>query len=139
MMINKRFVVDTNVLISALLIKDSSAFKAIQTIEKIGFTLYSDQTLEEITQVLQRKKFDKYLTIEERQEFILKFVEKSESVIITESITVCRDSKDNKFLELAISGKADFIITGDEDLLILNPFQNISIMTISEFLKLCNE
>lgn len=138
-MINKRFVVDTNVLISALLIKDSSAFKAIQTIEKIGFTLYSDQTLEEITQVLQRKKFDKYLTIEERQEFILKFVEKSESVIMTESITVCRDSKDNKFLELAVSGKADFIITGDEDLLILNPFQNISIMTISEFLKLCNE
>ncbi|MGK7885876.1 MAG: putative toxin-antitoxin system toxin component, PIN family [Crocosphaera sp.] len=135
----KRFVIDTNVLVSALLIKKSSAFKVIKIVEKIGITLYSEQTLDEITQVLQRKKFDKYLTIEERQEFILKFIEKSELVTVTDSINICRDSKDNQFLELAVSGKANCIITGDEDLLILNPFRNIPIITVNHFLKLYDE
>ncbi|MDJ0582508.1 putative toxin-antitoxin system toxin component, PIN family [Crocosphaera sp.] len=135
----KRFVIDTNVLVSALLIKKSSAFKVIKIVENIGITLYSEQTLDEITQVLQRKKFDKYLTIEERQEFILKFIEKSELVTVTDSINICRDSKDNQFLELAVSGKANCIITGDEDLLILNPFRSIPIITVNHFLKLYDE
>ncbi len=139
MMNYKRFVIDTNVLVSALLIKKSSAFKVIKIVENIGITLYSEQTLDEITQVLQRKKFDKYLTIEERQEFILKFIEKSELVTVTDSINICRDSKDNQFLELAVSGKANCIITGDEDLLILNPFRSIPIITVNHFLKLYDE
>ncbi|MEA5512102.1 putative toxin-antitoxin system toxin component, PIN family [Crocosphaera sp. UHCC 0190] len=133
---NKRFVLDTNILVSALLIKNSSTFKVIKIIETIGVTLYSEDTLQEINQVLTRKKFDKYLTLEEKQEFILKFIERSELVRITEIITICRDSKDNKFLELAVSGKADFIITGDQDLLILNPFKNIPVITVNEFLKM---
>lgn len=133
---NKRFVLDTNILVSALLIKNSSPFKLIKIIETIGITLYSEETIQEINQVLNRKKFDKYLTSEEKQKFLLKFIERSELVIITEIITICRDSKDNKFLELAISGKADFIITGDQDLLVLNPWKNISIVTVSEFLRL---
>ncbi len=139
MMNHKHFVIDTNVLVSALLIKKSSAFKVIKVVEELGITLYSEQTLDEITQVLQRKKFDKYLTIEERQKFILKFIEKSELVTVTDSITICRDSKDNQFLELAVSGKADCIITGDEDLLLLNPFKNIPIITVNDFLKLYDE
>ena len=53
-------------------------------------------------------------------------------------IDICRDPKDNKFLELAVSGKADFIITGDQDLLVLNPFRNIEIITINEFLTRFN-
>ncbi len=131
---NKRFVLDTNILISALLIKNSPPFKVIKIIETIGVTLYSEETLQEINQVLTRKKFDKYLTSEEKQEFIVKLVEKSELVKIQEVIDVCRDSKDNKFLEVAVSGQADFIITGDKDLLVLNPFRNIGIITVNEFL-----
>ncbi|WP_228060419.1 MULTISPECIES: putative toxin-antitoxin system toxin component, PIN family [unclassified Coleofasciculus] len=50
-------------------------------------------------------------------------------VKITETIPVCRDEKDNKFLELAVSGNANIIITGDLDLLVLNPFQSIEILT----------
>ena len=131
---NKRFVLDTNILISALLIKNSPPFKVIKIVETIGFTLYSEETLQEINQVLTRKKFDKYLTSEEKQEFIVKFVEKSELIKIQEVIDVCRDSKDNKFLEVAVCGEADFIITGDQDLLILNPFRNIDIIPVNEFL-----
>ena len=131
---NKRFVLDTNILISALLVKNSTPFKVIKIVETIGVTLYSSETLQEINQVLKRKKFDKYLTSEEKQEFIVKLVKKSELVKIQEVIDVCRDSKDNKFLEVAVSGQADFIITGDKYLLVLNPFRNIGIITVNEFL-----
>ncbi|MBE9235436.1 putative toxin-antitoxin system toxin component, PIN family [Anabaena aphanizomenioides LEGE 00250] len=137
-MINKRFVLDNNILVSALLIKNSPPFQIIKLIESQGLILYSEATLLELNRVLSRKKFERYFTVEEKQEFILKLIEMSELVEIKESITICRDPKDDKFLELAISGKADFIITGDQDLLILNPFRNIEIITAHEFLTRFN-
>jgi uncharacterized protein len=71
--------------------------------------------------------------LEERQIFITKYITSSELVTIKEKIVVCRDVKDNKFLELAVSGNADIIITGDQDLLVLNPFQDIKIITPENF------
>jgi len=53
---------------------------------------------------------------------------------ILERVDLCRDEKDNKFLEVAINGKADYLITGDNDLLVLRPFQDVKIMTVNEFL-----
>jgi len=135
---NNRFVLDNNILVSALLIKNSPPFRIIRKIEEQGIILYSEPTLLELNRVLSRKKFDKYFTLEEKQEFILKLIEMSELIEIKESITICRDSKDDKFLELAISGNADFIITGDQDLLVLNPFRNIEIITANEFLTRFN-
>ena len=62
----------------------------------------------------------------------------AEIIIVFEEIDICRDPKDNKFLEVAVNGKADFIITGDKDLLVLNPFQGIEIITVNEFLSRFN-
>ncbi|MEG4866221.1 MULTISPECIES: putative toxin-antitoxin system toxin component, PIN family [unclassified Microcoleus] len=129
-----RFVVDTNVLISALLFKNSVPFLAIELAEKQGIILYSEATLNELEQVLNRKKFNKYLSLEDRQVFLLKFISASELVSITEKIAVCRDEKDNKFLELAVSGNANVIVTGDLDLLVLNPFQAVEIVTPDMFI-----
>ena len=129
-----RFVVDTNVLISALLFKNSVPFRAIELAEKQGIILYSEATLNELEQVLNRKKFNKYLSLEDRQVFLLKFISTSELVSITEKIAVCRDEKDNKFLELAVSGNANVIVTGDLDLLVLNPFQAVEIVTPDIFI-----
>ncbi len=129
-----RFVVDTNVLISALLFKTSVPFRAIELAEKQGIILYSEATLNELEQVLNRKKFNKYLSLEDRQLFLLKFISSSQLVSITENITVCRDEKDNKFLELAVSGNANIIVTGDLDLLVLNPFQAVEILTPDMFI-----
>ena len=123
-MMNSRFVLDNNILVSALLVKNSAPFWVIKKVEEMGVILYSEATLLELNQVLNRKKFVKYFTVEEKQEFIVKLIESAELVAITESIDVCRDPKDNKFLELAVSGEADFIISGDRDLLVLNPFRN---------------
>jgi len=124
-----RFVLDTNVLISALLFKTSVPFRAIELAEKQGIILYSEATLNELEQVLNRKKFNKYLSLEDRQLFLLKFISSSQLVSITENITVCRDEKDNQFLELAVSGNANLIVTGDMDLLVLSPFQSVEIVT----------
>ncbi|MFN8968710.1 MAG: putative toxin-antitoxin system toxin component, PIN family [Pseudanabaena sp.] len=132
---SKRFVVDNNILVSALLVKNSAPFQVISKIEERGVILYSEVTLLELNQVLSRKKFIKYFAIEEKQAFIFKLLEKAELVEIEESINICRDPKDDKFLELAVSGKADFIITGDQDLLVLNPFRNIEIITAKDFLS----
>ena len=137
-MMNSRFVLDNNILVSALLVKHSSPFWVIKKVEEMGVILYSEATLLELNQVLNRKKFVKYFTVEEKQEFIVKLIESAELVAITESIDVCRDPKDNKFLELAVSGEADFIISGDLDLLVLNPFRNIEIITANDFLTRFN-
>lgn len=131
-----RFVLDTNVLISALLFKTSVPFQAIELAEKQGIILYSEATLNELEQVLNRKKFNKYLSLEDRQVFLLKFISSSQLVSITENITICRDEKDNKFLELAVSGNANVIVTGDLDLLILNPFQAVEILTPDMFIDI---
>jgi putative PIN family toxin of toxin-antitoxin system len=135
---NRRFVLDNNILVSALLVKNSAPFWVITKVEEMGVILYSEATLLELNQVLNRKKFVKYFTVEEKQEFIVKLIESGELVVITESIDVCRDPKDNKFLELAVSGEADFIVSGDQDLLVLNPFRNIEIITANDFLTRFN-
>jgi putative PIN family toxin of toxin-antitoxin system len=133
------FVIDTNVIVSALLFKQSIPFKAVKIAEK-GAILHSESTLTELREVLNRRKFDKYLEIEERQKFLIKFVDTSRHILIQETISICRDAKDNKFLELAVNGDAQFIITGDQDLLVLNPFRGIKIITpeilVSEFRNL---
>ena len=84
---------------------------------------------------LIRKKFDKYLSLEKRLQFIYSLRNKAEMVDITETIDICRDPKDNKFLELAISGNATHIITGDKDLLELHPFRDVLILTPSQLLN----
>lgn len=90
----------------------------------------------ELEEVVNRKKFDKYISKEKRIQFIAKFFDDVEIIDIVETVIACRDRKDDKFLELAVNGKADYIITGDQDLLVLHPFRNIEIISVSEYLKL---
>ncbi len=131
-----RLVFDTNIIISAMLFEGSKPSKAFGVGIKQGVILFSSSTLSELEDVLWRKKFDPYISHEERKQFLSSFILHSTPVEINETITECRDSKDNKFLELAVCGKADFIISGDKDLLILNPFRNIQILTPHNFINL---
>src|SRR5947208_2842224 len=79
----------------------------------------------DLRDVLSRKKFDRYLTTEEREQFLVGLLQRAEVVEIAESINACRDSKDNKFLEVAVNGHATCLVTGDGDLLSLHPFRDI--------------
>jgi predicted nucleic acid-binding protein len=84
--------------------------------------------------VLGREKFDRYLTREERDQCLIKLLHEATLVEIGEEVRACRDPKDDKFLELAVSGRASCLVTGDQDLLILHPFRGIPIMTPAQFL-----
>jgi putative PIN family toxin of toxin-antitoxin system len=77
--------------------------------------------------VIYRKKFDRYISNEQRDQFLTAPVQTGTLIEITEDIRVCRDSKDNMILELAVNGQADVIVSGDDDLLALHPFRGISI------------
>jgi putative PIN family toxin of toxin-antitoxin system len=130
-----RVVFDTNVLVSALLFENTTPAQAFFAALKNGKVLLSALLAEEINRILYRPKFDRYLTFEQREDFIAALVESSVLVEITETIAVCRDPKDNMLLELAASGKADVIVTGDSDLLILHPFRDIPVLNPKDFLE----
>ena len=129
-----RFVFDANVIVSAFLFKTSPPRLALETAKNQGIIILSEMVIDELSNVLSRSKFDRYLAKSIRQELLETLVEASLLVQPSESIDECRDPKDNKYLELAISGHAESLITGDEDLLVLNPFRNIKIITVLEFL-----
>jgi putative PIN family toxin of toxin-antitoxin system len=94
--------------------------------------------LAEVEQVLSRKKFHKVLSLDKRQRFLHSLRSVAQLVSIASQIQLCRDPRDDKFLELAVDGNADGIITGDEDLLAHDPFGNIRILTPKQFLELRN-
>ncbi|MBD0372590.1 MAG: putative toxin-antitoxin system toxin component, PIN family [Pyrinomonadaceae bacterium] len=129
-----RFVFDTNVIVSAALLAGSIPRQAFDKAIDEGRILISVPVLLELSEVLSRNKLNKYLLEEDRMRFLIALLKEAELVEITEVITDCRDIKDNKFLELAVSGKADCIVSGDEDLLVLNPFRATPILTPKEFL-----
>src|ERR1700753_2888523 len=99
-----------------------------------GTILISVPVLLELAEVLSRRKLDKYVLVEERMRFLVALLKEAEIVEVADTITDCRDEKDNKFLELAVSGEAHYIVSGDEDLLVLNPFRGIQSLTPREFL-----
>ena len=95
----------------------------------MGKFLISRATVEDLNDVLRRKGFEKYVTEEERMEFLSVFVGDGVLLDIVERVMACRNSKDDKFLELAVNGKVTCIVSADQDLLVLHPFRGIAIMT----------
>jgi putative PIN family toxin of toxin-antitoxin system len=130
-----RLVVDNNALVSRLLIPGSVPGRAVRKAVDEGQLLVSEAPLEELADVLARAKFDPYVSIADRQEFIRLLGRVAELVPITFTLRACRDPKDDKILELAVNGRADLIVTGDKDLLELNPFRDIPIITPAEYLE----
>jgi putative PIN family toxin of toxin-antitoxin system len=132
---NNFFVFDTNSLISAALILSSVNAKALDAALDVGRLVISEPVLQEFKEVIFRKKFDRYfLNLAERLEAIDKIEQNSVWFSPVEIISECRDPKDNKFLELALACDASCIISGDDDLLVLNPFRTIPILNASNFL-----
>ena len=103
-------------------------------IEATGVFLFSDATLAELAEVLARRKFDAYVDRNLRDRFLASILACSERVDVRESINVCRDPKDDRILEVAVTGGADYLITGDQDLLMLENFRGIPILTPAAFL-----
>jgi len=129
-----RLVVDTNVFVSAVLKVNSLPFITVRWIDHHGGLLKSAVTEREILSVLTRPHIAA-VTIPTFRDDLAKMLAAAELVAITERIVACRDPKDDKFLELAVAGRADLIVTGDRDLLALNPFRQIPIVTPATFVQ----
>jgi putative PIN family toxin of toxin-antitoxin system len=130
-----RSVFDTNVIVSALLFSDSVPGQAVSYALDHGVVLISRSLVEELNDVLAREKFDRYVTREERERFLQALIRESELIAITERVQACRDPKDDHLLELAVNGDASSLVTGDSDLLVMNPFRGVRIVTPAEFLE----
>ena len=120
-----RFVVDTNVLVSRLLAPSSTAAQAVDQALAHGNLLGSEETLAEL---------DPYVSREDRREFIRMLGGVMQIVPIIRRVAACRDPRDDKFLEVALAGEAAAIISGDKDLLVLNPWHGIPILTPAAFI-----
>ena len=131
-----RCVFDTNVLVSALLLPDSKPRRALDLALRRGTVLLSVTVLVELYEVLGRKQFARYVDEDDVRRFVAALTRETEWVEVGVEIAACRDAKDDKFLELAVSGHATHIVTGDSDLLVLSPFQGIQILSPSSFLGL---
>ena len=127
-------VVDTNVFVSAVLKANSLPFIVVRWIDRNGGLLKSTAIEEELLAVLQRP-YLAAMTIPWFRDGLVPMLAAAELVAITERISACRDPTDDKFLELAVNGHADLIVSGDADLLALNPFRSISIVPPATFVQ----
>ena len=130
-----RIVVDNNALISRLLLPDSVPARAVRKAVDEERLLVSEATLEDLADVLARPKFDRYVTVADRQQFLRLLGSVAELVAIGYPIRACRDPRDDKFLELAVNGGARALVTGDRDLLVLHPFHDVPIVTPAQYLR----
>src|SRR5207249_6122114 len=115
--------------VSALLFEQSAPGEAFYGALKRGDILISADTFAELADVLRREKFDRYLTREEREQFLLMLLREATLIEVTERVEACRDPKDDEFLALLVCGAASCLITGDQDLLALNPFRGVPILS----------
>ncbi|MBX2913727.1 MAG: putative toxin-antitoxin system toxin component, PIN family [Cyclobacteriaceae bacterium] len=122
-------------LISAALFKGSVQDKVFDKACGLGNIITSDLLYDELKEVINRTKFDRYFKAGDRRKFLARYKAETKFVVVTHRISKSIDPKDDMFLELALSGKAACIITNDPDLLILHPFENISIISPKEFLE----
>lgn len=136
-----RVVIDTNILVSAIILPHGSVGPVLQYLRHGAYTLlYTPTLLEELVDVLNRPRiFNKYNLTEADIHAVLAFILlRGEQVHPVEEINACRDPKDNKFLTAAIAGRADALVSGDKDLLVLHPFRNIPIINPAMFLQWLN-
>ena len=132
----ERVVIDTNALVSRLLIPKSVPGQAVRKAIDSADVLVSEATMNELAEVLSRRKFDQFISMDDRQQFIRLLARIVELVPMVYQVRVCRDpKKDDRVLEVAVNGTAGLIITGDRDLLVLNPFQGIAIISPAEYLR----
>ena len=133
-----RAVVDTNILIRALIKPQGAVGPVLTRLRNGDYTLlYAEPLLDELMAKLALPRIrDKYHLTDDDVETVLALILlRGEPVMPQRRITACRDPKDNIVLEVAVAGEADYIVTGDNDLLVLHPFEGIPIVGPAEFLK----
>jgi putative PIN family toxin of toxin-antitoxin system len=133
-MTRERVVIDTNVLISSLFFTASTPALAVDKAVTKAQLVATTETLRELIGKLHSPKFDRYVRRERRGALLERVASLVEHIEVLQAIRASRDPKDDKFLEAAVNGRADVIVTGDKDLLDLNPFRGVAIVTPADYL-----
>ena len=133
-MTRERLVIDTNVLISGLFSTTSTPALAVEKPVTKAQLVATTETLRELIEKLLLPKFDRYVRRERRDALLQRVASLVEIIDVLQPIRASRDPKDDKFLEAAVNGRADVILTGDGDLLDLNSFRGIAIVTPADYL-----
>jgi len=133
-MVNKsiRIILDTNLWISFLISNNFDKLTQLLLSNRIKL-LFSNELLEEFLNVVNMPKLRKYFSKTKLSSLMQQVNAHAEFVEVTSIVNDCRDIKDNFLLALAIDGNADFLLTGDKDLLVLNPYRSTKILTLTEF------
>ena len=129
-----RIIIDTNLWISFLITKDFTKLDEI-IFSGHGILVFSQELLDEFLDVVKRPKFRRFFSASDIEEILRTIDENADFVKVQTKIEVCRDPKDNFLLSLSVDGNADFLLTGDKDLLDLTKFGVTTIITISDFLQ----
>ena len=130
-----RVVADTNVLVSRLILPESVPAQVLRQVELNSLLLFSESTMNELADVLSRQKFDRYVSLNDRKGFVERLGKIAEFIPIVQLVRECSDPKDDKFLEVALNGSADMITTGDTDLLAMNLWRGVEILSPANCLK----
>jgi len=130
-----RIILDTNLWISFLIKKDFSKLDTL-LFSRQAILVFSEELLLEFTTVIQRPRLKKYFSQSDIEAVFQIIEEYADFIEVKTAAELCRDTKDNFLLSLAIDGRADYLITGDNDLLDLKKAGNTQIITITDFLKL---
>ena len=134
-MARERIVVDTNVLISGLLSTTSTPARAVERAVRTAQLVGTTATLRELVTKLLSPKIDRYVSRERRDALLLQLAPLIEIVEVLQPIRASRDPKDDRFLEAAVNGRADVLVTGDKDLLELHPFRGIAILRPAAYVE----
>jgi putative PIN family toxin of toxin-antitoxin system len=132
-----RAVIDTNVLVSALIRRQGVSGQVLRHLRNGSFTiLYSVPLMVELVDVLSRPHIQSKYHVQSDDIIALINVIRLRGELVSpnQMVEACRDPKDNRFLEAALEGKADMIVSGDADLLELREFKAIPILSVAEFL-----
>jgi putative PIN family toxin of toxin-antitoxin system len=130
----ERVVFDTNVLISGLLSTTSTPAKALDRAVTTGQLVATTETVRELMTKLASPKFEPYISGERRDALLLRLAPLLDIIEVVQRVQACRDPRDDKFLEAAVNGRADVVVSGDKDLLALHPFRGIDIVTPAAYL-----
>ncbi|HEV2619076.1 MAG TPA: putative toxin-antitoxin system toxin component, PIN family [Acidobacteriaceae bacterium] len=132
----RRVVLDTNVLVSRVILPGSQPARAADHVALTCELLISSAMIAELEAVFRRPKLDRYTNLETRLRYLWTLVELAKPILVVSEISDCRDEKDNKLLALALDGRGDTIVTGDQDLLCLHPWRGVAILSPADYLAL---
>ena len=129
-----KVVIDTNLWISFLISKNFKNLDNLFTIDRLVL-IFSDQLLEEFIEVAKRPKFEKFFSLTDLIILLNQIYSKAKFIEVKSEVNLCRDPNDNFLLSLAKDSNADYLISGDKDLLEIQKFEKTRIVTFSEFIS----